>query len=46
MLFETRESDGMQAVALFTPTHYVKCMGPEAHQPQLRDMCISLSPTP
>ncbi|MFT6397250.1 MAG: hypothetical protein ACJAYU_001996 [Bradymonadia bacterium] len=44
VIFVTRESDGMQAVALFTATHYAKCMGPEAHQPQLREMCASLAP--
>jgi len=42
--FETRESDGMQAIAVFTSTHYAKCMGPEAYVDTLREMCTSLTP--
>ena len=46
VLFNTREHDSMQAVAVFTPTHYVKCMGPEPYLAELRQMCESLTPTP
>ena len=46
VLFNTREHDNMQGVAVFTPTHYVKCMAPAEHLDTLRQMCESLTPIP